>query len=349
MTNGAFLGRVRRVDVDHWNSSDRCLVLDELPELIESPAMLFASLSLRNRHPLPDTLKIFEGDHRRGVFGFRNQLFGYAVVHVTSEPGLPTREFLEMTFGAIGPTALKIGFEVIYLGSNVLDTVTGELFAGRINGNVLDPEIDTDNTNRFDLGRLRNFNDDAEIILTPFENEVGLSSDPIEPGFVVLADDNRDLYPAFESQERNEIETFPGHESLIVDDRSVRIEGRFDRFISLVGFAGLRDSSDRHLSGEVKLFPNRIINDLLQLDLIGGTKLKRFVSHEVAGGVKLMHRLANSLNLLWGRFKFDLERLHHVYRRMPSMDMNISVPRRSGSRRAIPPPTEVGGILLRFS
>ena len=342
MTNWAFLGRIGRVDVDHWNSSDRRLVLDELPELIESPAMLFASLSLRNRHPLPDTLKIFEGDHRRGVFGFRNHFFGDAVVHVTSEPGLSTREFLEMTFGAIGPTALKIGLEVIYLGSNVLDTVTGELFAGRINGNVLDPEIDADNTNRFDLGRLGNFNDDVEIELPPFENEVGLSSDPIEPGFVVLADDNRDLYPAFESQERNEIETFPGHESLIVDDRSVRIEGRFDRFVSLVGFAGLRDSSDRHLSGEVKLFPNRIINDLLQLDLIGGTKLKGFVSHEVAGGVKLMHRLANSLNLFWSRFKFDLERLHHVYRHIPSMDMNISVPRRSGSRDAFLPRLKSG-------
>jgi len=342
MTNGTFLGRIVRVDVDHWNSSDRCLVLDELPELIESPAMLFASLSLRNRHPLPDTLKIFEGDHGRGVFGFRNQLFGDAVVHVSTKPSLPTREFLEMTFGAIGPTALKIGLEVIYLGSNVLDTVTGELFAGRINGNVLDPEIDADNTNRFDLGRLGNFDDDAEIELTPFENEVGLSSDPIEPGFVVLADDNRDLYPAFDSQERNEIETFPGHESLIVNDRSVRIEGRFDRFVSLVGFAGLRDSSDRHLSGEVKLFPNRIINDLLQLDFIGGMKLKRFISHEVAGGVKLMHRLANSLNLFWGRFKFDLERLHHVYRHIQSMDMNISVPRRSGSRYAFLPRLKSG-------
>jgi hypothetical protein len=342
MTNGAFLGRIGRVDVYHWNSSDRCLVLDELPELIESPAMLFASLSLRNRRPLPDTLKIFEGDHGRGVFGFRNQFFGDAVVHVPTKPSLSTREFLEMTFGAIGPTALKIGLEVIYLGSNVLDTVTGELFAGRINGNVLDPEIDADNANRFDLGRLGNFNDDAEIELTPFENEVGLSSDPIEPGFVVLADDNRDLYPAFDSQERNEIETFPGHESLIVDDRSVKIEGRFDRFISLVGFAGLRDSSDRHLSGKVKLFPNRIIDDLLQLDFIGGTKLKRSVSHEVAGGVKLMHRLANSLNLFWGRFKFDLERLHHVYIHIPSMEMNLSVPRRSESRRAFLPRLKSG-------
>jgi len=342
MTNGAFLGRIGRVDIDHWNSSDRCLVLDELPELIESPAMLFASLSLRNRHPLPDTLKIFEGDHGRGVFGFRNQLFGDAVVHVPTKPGLSTREFLEMTFGAIGPTALKIGLEVIYLGSNGLDTVTRELFAGRINGNVLDPEIDADNTNRFYLRRLGNFDDDAEIERSSFENEVGLSSDPIEPGFVVLADDNRDFYPAFESQERNEIETFPGHESLIVDDRSVRIEGRFDRFVSLVGFAGLRDSSDRHLSGEVKLFPNRIINDLLQLDFIGGTELKRFVSHEVAGGVKLMHRLANSLNLFWSRFKFDLERLHHVYRCIPSMEMNISVTRRSRNSYAFLPQLKSG-------
>jgi hypothetical protein len=55
-----------------------------------------------------------------------------------------------------------------------------------------------------------------------------------------------------------------------------------------------------------------------------------------------MHRLANSLNLFWSRFKFDLERLHHVYRHISSMVMNLSVPRRSGSRCAFLPRLKSG-------
>jgi len=49
MADRAFLRGVGRINVDHRNTGDSCLVVDILPELIEAPVMLFASLSLWNR------------------------------------------------------------------------------------------------------------------------------------------------------------------------------------------------------------------------------------------------------------------------------------------------------------
>jgi hypothetical protein len=49
MADRAFRRGVGRINVDHRNTGYSCLVVDILPELIEAPVMLFASLSLWNR------------------------------------------------------------------------------------------------------------------------------------------------------------------------------------------------------------------------------------------------------------------------------------------------------------
>jgi len=85
------------------------------------------------------------------------------MIHVTSKPGLFTREFLEMTFGAIGTAALKVCLKGVHLGSDVIDLVSRKLFTSRIDYNVLNTEIDTENTIRCDLRRLRNLDYDTEI------------------------------------------------------------------------------------------------------------------------------------------------------------------------------------------
>jgi hypothetical protein len=106
-------------------------------------------------------------------------------------------------------------------------------------------------------------------------------------------------------------DTLPGHDSLIIDNGPIRLKLWLDRLVSLVGFGCLRDCPNSHLSGDIELLPNLMIDNLLQLDFIGCMKLKSLLSDEVAGGVKLMHGLKESLGLLRRSFKFDLKSLHH--------------------------------------
>lgn len=61
MADRAFLASIGRINKHYRHASNGRLVVYELPELIEAPVMLFASLSLLNRASLSDALKIFKG------------------------------------------------------------------------------------------------------------------------------------------------------------------------------------------------------------------------------------------------------------------------------------------------
>lgn len=93
--------------------------------------------------------------------------------------------------------------------------------------------------------------------------------------------------------------------------RATTLKICLDRLISLIGFGCLGNCPNSHLSGDTKLFPNLMINNLLQFDFICCMKLKSLLCNEVAGGIKLMHSLKESLGLLRRSFKFDLKSLHH--------------------------------------
>ncbi len=56
MADRAFLASIGRINEHYRHASNSRLVVYELPELIEAPVMLFASLSLLNRASFPDTL-----------------------------------------------------------------------------------------------------------------------------------------------------------------------------------------------------------------------------------------------------------------------------------------------------
>ena len=268
------------------------------------------NLSL-DRCPLSDAFEIFKGDQRRGVYGFLDKLLGNAMIGVSLEPGFMTGKFLKMLFGTIATTTLKIGFECIKSSSGLIDFLTRENFSHRIHGNVIDTEINTKNIRWNDEDGFRNLDDDTKIELFVPENQIGLPSDPVYFGSMVVTDFDRNLDPTMNSQQRNCIKPFPREDSLVVDDGSIEIKGWFDRLISLVGFASFRNGSNCHLGGYTKLFTDIMINNWLQLDFVGGMHLKSNFSHIVASSIELMHSLMESLRLLWFNYDFDFEGLHH--------------------------------------
>lgn len=311
MTNRAFLGSIGRINIDYGHTSQGCFVVYELSELIEAPIMLFASLDLLNRASLSETLEIFKDYQIRSVSGLRNQLFGDAMVRVSMESSLIARKFLQMSLSTLRATTLKICLDVINLGSNLLDLLSGERFSHRIDCDVLNTKINTKSIRWFGFLRLGNIDYNTEIEGTSFENEIGLTPNPVKPRSMVITNQNWKLDSTVESQQRDPVKSFPGHDSLIIDNSSIWRKFWFDRLISLIGFGCFGNCPNSHLSGDTKLFPNLMINNLLQFDFICCMKLKSILCNEVAGGIKLMHSLKESLGLLRRSFKFDLKSLHH--------------------------------------
>lgn len=145
-TRGAGPGRVSRIDEDDRNASIKRFVLDKGSKLVETPGMQAATLSLSNRYPGPDALKIFKSNRSLGVFGFRNQLFGNAVVNVPGESGHPTGKFLEMSLGRLRTFALKSRFERIKPVTDLVDLLTRMDLAIGIHSKILYSEIDAKRT-----------------------------------------------------------------------------------------------------------------------------------------------------------------------------------------------------------
>lgn len=339
MANRAFLASIGRINEHNRHTSQGRLVVYKLSELIEAPIMLFASLRSLNRASFSDAPKILKDYHGRSVFGLRNQLFGDAMICVSMKSSFFSRKLLQMSLGTFRTAALKICPKVVYLGSDFFYLLPREFFARRVHSNVLDAKIDTKNIYRLIFRWLRNIDYNTKIEGPFVENQISLASDPVHSWSMIIADQNGQLDSTIESQQRDPVKSLPGHDSLIVDDCSIKTELWLNGLVSLVSLGCFGNCSYSHLSGDAKLFSDLMINNLLQLDFIGGMKLKRFLSDEVAGGVKLMHGLKKSLILFRLGFKFNLKSLHH---NIDLIDLWVYM---IYGRNGIPPTTKVVGLL----
>lgn len=233
------------------------------------------------------------------------------MVSIPFEPCFITRKLLQMTFSTLCTTTLKICSEIVKLSSDLFNHLSRKSFSGRINSDVLDTKIHTNNIDRLDGRTLRSINHNTEIERSSVEDQVCLTSDSIHPRSMILTNANTKFDSAFEGQNGNPIKTFPGEDTLIINDSSLSIKFRLDRLIAFIRFSSFRNGSDCHLGGDTKLFTDLMINNLLQFDFIGGMHFKSTSRHVITCSVKLMHSLKECLALFRRGFQFDLENLHH--------------------------------------
>ena len=312
MADRTFLGSISTVDVDQRNASYRGLVGHKQSKLIETPSALITSLKLgSNRNPLSNSLKIFESDQGKGVFSLSNQNLGDAMVTVSGESCHSTRQLLKMSFSALGSNTLEPGLESIRFGSDVLNFLTRMYHSIAIYGQILDTKINTENSNRI-IGRsFRSINHNAKVENSFDKDQVCLASDPIHPGFLIFSETNRDKLSALKRDQRDHLKSFPRENALIVNDGPIESELWLDRFVSLIRFADLGNGSDSKLCGESKMFSNRIVNRLMDLNLVGTMQSKNSLCYVITSLVKPLHCLTEHLMLLWGGVELYHQGLKH--------------------------------------
>lgn len=65
-----------------------CPVGDFAARIIERPGAMLSPLTLANRHPFADTLRVFQDHPAPGVFGLLNATPGDAMIHVLGKSSL---------------------------------------------------------------------------------------------------------------------------------------------------------------------------------------------------------------------------------------------------------------------
>jgi hypothetical protein len=310
-TRRACSGCISRIYKGQRDVSNLSFVVRKHPEQSEIPSMQVTTLSLYNRNSVSNALKIFKRNRSQSVFGLRNKLLGDAMISIFGESGHPARELYKMAFSRFGAFALKSGFQRIEFVSGLANLLTRMHFSIAIYGQILNAKINTKNANRIIRRCFVYFNQNTKVEDSFDQNKVCLSSNAVEPGFLVFPKSDGDSLPTLERSQRDFLKPFPRKNPLVIDNSTIKPKLWFDRFVSLVCFADLGNGPDRQLGGKTEMFSDGIVDRLMDFNLVGTMQSKNCLCYVIARLAKPLHCLTKHLMLLWGGVEFYHQGLKH--------------------------------------
>jgi len=261
-------GCVSRINQDQRHTGDSRFVCQELPELIEAPCMQAATLSLPNRGPGPNAVKLFDGNSSQGVFGFRNKPLRDTMVSILSKPGGLLGKLLKMPLRRFGALGLKPRFQGVHSLPSGIKLLSGMHLSVRIDCKILDSDINPKNPLRFVLGFFGDFNNHADVEDPINKDQISLAANPVKSCPLVVADHNRYYLPSLKSGYGYGLKPLPREDSLIIDDGSIRPKLRLDGLITFIGFNYLGNGPDRKLCRKSILSANIVIDHVVSFDFV---------------------------------------------------------------------------------
>lgn len=299
------------INYDIGNSLNDCLVVDKETQLPECPGTVVIPLCLPNRYTVSDPFEIFSGNRPASVFGFCYQLPGNAMINMTHEPSFSSRKMLKMPSGTFSPSGLKSCSESDIPLPDFFDIGAAVHFTITVNCEIDNTKINSKSTDRIEFGRFWSFNNNCKIEYTITKKEISLTSDPVQTGFLVLPDADRNDLPAFECQDGYCFKLAPGKNALIINNCSIRFKFGFDRLIPFVCFNDFCNRTYGVLRRKTESIPNIVIDKLLKLDFVDASILEGNICNVVASLVEPVHGLKQRVILFLGSIELNHQRLQH--------------------------------------
>jgi len=233
------------------------------------------------------------------------------MIPVFAESGFFARKFLEMSLRGFRAALLQALAQGMMTLARLLNGLPAKGFALTIGCQIDDAQINAQDTRRLVWFRSRNIQRDRQKELPLAIEQVGLSFDAVQTGLLIAANAEGDKYAALQCQERDSQQALEAHDSLIVDHRAFWLEGGLHALVTLVGFTGLANRTDRQLRRQF-VRPAQVTIDLaLQFKLIGGLFSTGDLCHIITRGIKGVHRVKQGAVLFWRWDKLQEHRLFH--------------------------------------
>ena len=221
-TPGTYMRCPSWVDEYHRDTCESRFVFDERSQLSERPRGLTATLCLSKPFASrTDVSQIFETNRSMAVFGFSHNSLGDAVVDISDESTLSSREPLEMSFGTPRILLLERRTEFGHLPPDGIDLLASVDFSIAICSEVDNSQVHTQSTDWLEFGWFWCFGDNSKVEHTLSEDKVGLTSQSIKPCSLVFSDANGYYLPALESQHGYCFEFSERENTLVIDHRSI--------------------------------------------------------------------------------------------------------------------------------
>lgn len=298
--------RVARVHRHEGHAGEQGLVGEERAQLCERPGMQSAPLSLSNRYPVADPRQFFDGDAASGVSGLADDVLADAMILVGVEALLPPSELSKVPPRASCPSALKAGAELADARAHRQGLLAGVLLPVGVDSEVADAEVHAEPALRIDGAAVGDVHRHVEVELALAVNEVGLAPYALESPTVVGADGARNDNAPVEREKTHAVEAIlEGVEALVVGDGTVLAEARELALVALVDLADLRDGADGVLRREAEAVADLVVEEPLELDLVGRLEREGLLGQPRAGLVDALHRSEQASAL-----RFVHEQLH---------------------------------------
>ena len=332
--SGASLGGVSGIDRLYHNTSHFPFILQELPQLIESPGVEITPLCFPMLGGLPDTGEVFDSNCRPGVLqSFTDNRLRDTVVSIGLKPFLPTAKAFQGALSTPRPFSLKAlaNFPVVMFFVLNL-TSTKELSSG---GNCYESlsHITTNNCGSFfklrgiDCLRERNIEKDAFLA----SNKSSCSYiPPISEIFCLVSTKKiRNLDSPLDSRNtyclgfRDKPEVPTSNSTLKKDTGRLEVS-QMPFSIGLhrgIGSRNLSDNRASHLSGEGKTSTNIFIGKSMKSKTPGKIViLKSYLAHIITGLGKAINRLPQGLRRInqlqgycSGDFFIHQQLVYHIF------------------------------------
>ncbi len=286
---------------------------DELPQLIETPAVVLSPLRLSQPYPVSDARKVFEFQFSTGAFSRFNEVLRNLVVGIASETSLTARELFKVALSRPRAAPLQVGSQLGIALAGRFYKRAAIVVAIRVGRQVFDAEVYTERARRFLrrlVSKLAVQVDVPLALLSPDELPTldTLSSAQEVP--LIPADLERDREPPVNRGQRdNFVLDFDAEDALVIVNRGgLEAAGTFP-----LALADSRYSPDRKVGTQAKLSPYVLVGQLLQGKLREVLLRSSDSQNMVARCRKSVYRPAQALSLARSGYQFaaDAQEAHN--------------------------------------
>jgi hypothetical protein len=306
---------VPRIDVDHVNTGQSRLVIDERTELPEAPtAESIVSVPAPSLDPIANPFEFFKSDPATGAFGGLNDYLADDVILMLAESSLCLSDPLQLLFRSLGVPFLEPFPLEIVLATDVIDGLPRVLIPVAVRSDVSYSKVNPDEVRGRRLGSIGNvYRDEQEPLAVLAADQIGLPLGPAEPLGLVLSHDERHNDPTIQRTDADPIRPL---ESDVLTHR-VRDSGVLTKLglaclVSLVGFDDLPQTADRHIRRNAELFAEFLVGDLLEFELVRALMLERHASQPRCRRVESLDRFSQAGSVLRVGQQLNLEREFHA-------------------------------------
>ena len=293
---------VSRVNRDHRHTNQKSFVFDEAPKLVERPGRLCSTLRFSSLSPLAYAGQFFDGNSSLRAFCLFYKSLGYRVVHVGCEALFFAFAILQQSFRGLCALALEFGAKPAVSMSESVDDCTGEYFSVRVNGDVLNAEIDAENC--VDVNRFGFFNvaGGKQVEHTIPEDKIRLTLPSLKKLFRSFAARVRYLYPACESPDGDELLlSIPSEDSVVEGNRASRLKCALGSLVEPISLGNFLRTKHGNLGRQSKATLNSGIGQLLELKLSKRTGFPRLFGDVVTSTIGCLKRLLEGIVLFLRR------------------------------------------------